>query len=378
MMFPLYSLGEFGREAGMVLGVLCGIAFGFVLERAGFGRASNLAAQFYGGDNRVLKVMFTGIATTATLLGLLSAVGLLDMSQVTVPETFVGPQIVGGLMLGVGFVVAGYCPGTGVVAAASGSIDGMLAYGGVMLGSLVFGLGWPQIEGFYNSGGMGSVRLDQLVGLPFSVVAFAVVGMAVGAFFGAEKLEAWLAARRGTEAPDRAPWLRNVSLGVVAAVATVALVPAMMPRAEATAPVPEAGSIDAESLAGRIVAGQRDLWILDTRAGCATATVPGAVCAADAEGLSPTRTLVVVKDAGQAVPAFAGRVLVLDGGFEAFRSTVLTAPSLPAEPTVAQIAAYQRRGALHGYFTGTAAPAAAPVVVKKAAAGPAAKKGGGC
>ena len=57
----------------------------------------------------------------------------------------------------------------------------MLAYVGVMLGSLVFGLGWPQIEGFYNSGGMGSVRLDQLVGLPFSVVAFAVVGIIMAA-----------------------------------------------------------------------------------------------------------------------------------------------------------------------------------------------------
>ena len=44
---PLYMIDAFGRETGLVLGVAIGFAFGFVLERSGFGRANILA----GGDS---------------------------------------------------------------------------------------------------------------------------------------------------------------------------------------------------------------------------------------------------------------------------------------------------------------------------------------
>lgn len=389
MIFPLYPLDLFGHATGQVLGVLCGVAFGFVLERAGFGQASNLAAQFYGRDNRVLKVMFTGIATTAASLGLLSAVGLLDLSLLTVPETHLWPQLVGGLLLGVGFVVAGYCPGTGVVAAASGSIDGMLAYLGVMLGSLVFGLAWPAVGGFYESGAMGSVRFDQLLGVPFAVVAAGVVAMAVGAFFAVERLEAWLAGRRGTTAPDVDPHVRNRVFVALAAMAVVAIVPSMMPKATARALPPDVSTIDALTLAGRVVREPRSLWIVDLRdpAVCARASVPGAVCrtADDADGkfvldLPTSRLLVVVTDTElpETVRHWGGPIVVLDGGYAAFQDQVLTAPTLPADATLAQVESYQRRAALQAWFTGSAAPAAAPVVVKKAASGAPAKKGGGC
>ena len=50
----------FGHSAGTIVTLVIGFFFGFVLERAGFGNAGNLAAQFYLYDMRVLKVMFTG------------------------------------------------------------------------------------------------------------------------------------------------------------------------------------------------------------------------------------------------------------------------------------------------------------------------------
>ncbi len=391
MIFPLFSHDEFGRFTGQVLGVLIGMGFGLVLERAGFGKAENLAAQFYGGDNRVLKVMFTGIATTAALLGLCAAFGLLDLSQVTVPETYLWPQIVGGLLLGVGFVVAGFCPGTGVVAAATGSVDGLLAYGGVMLGTFVFGFFWSDLEGFYSSGSMGVIRLDQWLGVSFPVVAAGVVAMAITAFLGAERLEAWLAKRRGTSAPDVAPRLRNLSLVTVAAAAGIALFPSWTPAASASATPSAPVTLAPTALAEQLVADARGLWIVDLRdpAACAKATVPGALCrpaedkdAVFVNDLAATRPLVVVADAGAQLPAavthWPGEVRVLDGGYAAFDAQVLTAPTLPAEPTLAQIEAFQRTTALQGYFTG-AAPAPAPVVtVTKAAGGAAVKKGGGC
>ena len=112
-LLPLYPHDVFGFPTGLLLGTLIGFAFGFVLERAGFGNAKNLAAQFYLTDTRVLKVMFSAIATACAGIGLLSGFGVLDLSLLTVPETFLGPHVVGGLLLGIGFIVSGYCPGTG-------------------------------------------------------------------------------------------------------------------------------------------------------------------------------------------------------------------------------------------------------------------------
>src|SRR6266545_6167434 len=167
MTFPLF--GHFGPSTGLLIGTLIGIGFGFVLERAGFGRARNLAAQFYLTDLRVLKVMFGAIVTALAGMALLSGLGVLDLSRITVPETFLWPQLVGGLLLGAGFIIAGGCPGTAVVATASGNLDGAVAIAGMMIGSLGFGFGFGPLEKFYRSGSMGVVRLNDLLGVPAAV-----------------------------------------------------------------------------------------------------------------------------------------------------------------------------------------------------------------
>ncbi|MFO0744702.1 MAG: YeeE/YedE thiosulfate transporter family protein [Myxococcota bacterium] len=156
-MMPVYQSGGFDETVAMALATLIGVAFGFVLERSGFGRADVLSAQFFGTDMRVLKVMFTAIATVVLGIGVLAGTGVLDVGALVIPETFLGPQLVGGLLLGVGFVISGYCPGTAVVAAGSGHVDGLWSLGGVMLGALLFGAVYPLVEGFYTSGGMGVV-----------------------------------------------------------------------------------------------------------------------------------------------------------------------------------------------------------------------------
>jgi len=108
---PFYKFGLFGDEASFIIAFLIGIGFGFFLERAGFGSARKLAAQFYLRDLSVLKVMFTAIITAMTGLYVFSRLGMLDLSLVYLVPTFLVPQIVGGLLLGVGFVIGGYCPG---------------------------------------------------------------------------------------------------------------------------------------------------------------------------------------------------------------------------------------------------------------------------
>src|SRR5512140_2748096 len=137
MTFPLFGHDLFGSFTGYLVGTLIGIGFGFALERGGFGSARILTAQFYFTNMRVLKVMFSAVATAALGIALLAGVGLLDLSAVTIPETFLWPQLVGGLVFGVGFIVSGYCPGTGVVAMASGRFDALMTLVGMLLGSVV-------------------------------------------------------------------------------------------------------------------------------------------------------------------------------------------------------------------------------------------------
>jgi len=194
---PFYKFGAFNDEASLVVAVIIGIGFGFFLERAGFGSARKLAAQFYFTDMAVLKVMFTAIVTAMLGAFYLSVIGFMDLSLVYLTPTFIVPQVVGGLLLGVGFVIGGYCPGTSCVSAATGRLDGMAYLGGVILGIFVFGELYPLIAGMANATPLGEVTLPQLLKMPYGMVVFLVVVMALCAFAAAEWGERKMAARKG-------------------------------------------------------------------------------------------------------------------------------------------------------------------------------------
>ena len=198
--FDLTSLAGTIRYALLFGGV--GFGFGYVLEMAGFGDTRKLAAQFYLKDMTVLKVMFTGIVVASLLVALASSFGLLDLHRVWVNPTYMGPEIVGGLIMGVGFVLGGFCPGTSVVAAATLKIDGMLFLAGAFLGVYLFGETVGSFEPFWLSSYMGRFTLPEWLGLPMGVVVLIIVLFALAAFWGAEALEARFGA--APTAPSRA------------------------------------------------------------------------------------------------------------------------------------------------------------------------------
>jgi uncharacterized membrane protein YedE/YeeE len=113
------SLGS-GSAAALAVAFGVGLGFGWWLERAGLGSASKLMGQFHLTDLAVFKVLFSAIVTAMLGLFWLSRIGVVDLSRVYVPETFVLPQLVGGLVFGAGMALAGLCPGTSCVAAATG------------------------------------------------------------------------------------------------------------------------------------------------------------------------------------------------------------------------------------------------------------------
>ncbi|TNF37068.1 MAG: hypothetical protein EP329_04090 [Deltaproteobacteria bacterium] len=392
-MMPFYQTGGFDYPVAMMLATLLGMGFGFVLERAGFARADVLVAQFHGTDMRVLKVMFTAIATTAVGIALLSGVGVMDVSKLVIPGTYLGPQIVGGLLLGAGFVISGYCPGTAVVAAGSGNLDGLYTIGGVMVGSLLFGFAYPLLDAFYQAdGGLGKITFPDVLGVPWAVLALGVAVMAIGTFFLAEKLEKYYAKRAQIDPPSDSPKTRNRTLLSLGAVAAATLVTMAIPDPHVTNPPSRAlASLDPIELATRIADGGDGMYLVDLRpaADCAKGSIPGAMClpADDPDGaflasLPPTRQLVLfgAKDVAAApvsVSKYAGAVLKVAGGLEAFQAAVMEEPKPPTEATPESIAAFRLRAALHAHFTGATAPVSAPAPTIKPVTR-AVKKGGGC
>jgi len=194
MTAPFFKYGMFGDEASLVLAFLIGIGFGFFLERAGFGSARKLVSQFYLNDLAVFKVMFTAIVTAMLGVTYLGWIGWLDLSLVYLVPTYLLPQVVGGLLLGVGFVVGGYCPGTSVAATATGRVDGLVYVLGIFAGMFAFAELYPFLKGFYLSGSGEALTIPGTFGLPYGLVVFAVVLMAVGGFYGAGLLEKKFAA----------------------------------------------------------------------------------------------------------------------------------------------------------------------------------------
>ena len=178
-----------GTWLAYAFAVLAGFGFGFVLENAGFGSSRKLAAQFYLKDMTVLKVMFTAIVTAMLGLTILRAVGVLDFDRLFVNPTFLGPQIVGGLIFGVGFAVGGYCPGTAIVAAVTGKLDALAFLLGIGGGVLAFAGSYGVVGGFAKSGSGERLLLSDWLHLPYGVVAILVTLMALGMFAGAEWIE---------------------------------------------------------------------------------------------------------------------------------------------------------------------------------------------
>jgi rhodanese-related sulfurtransferase len=195
-----------------------GFGFGAVLEMAGFGDTRKLAGQFYLREMTVLKVMFTAIAVAAVLVAGAAGLGLLDMSRVWVNPTYLWPGVVGGLVMGVGFILGGFCPGTSVVAASTLKLDGMVFLAGALLGVYAFGETVSSLEPFFLSSYLGRFTLDEWLGVSTGAAVLLVVALALAMFWAAELLER----RFGKGEPWRAISLRPRSLATLAGAGALA------------------------------------------------------------------------------------------------------------------------------------------------------------
>jgi hypothetical protein len=188
-MSPFIDLISSSPALSFTAALLIGIGFGFALEQAGFSSSRKLAGMFYGYDATVLKVFFTAAITAMLGAQFLQYFGMLDLNQVFINHYYVYAAIVGGVIMGAGFVMGGFCPGTGISALSIGKIDALFYLLGGAFGAFLFGEFYPSIEKLFMAGYKGPVRVPDMLGISDGLFTLLVIVAAVAMFWIAEKAE---------------------------------------------------------------------------------------------------------------------------------------------------------------------------------------------
>ncbi len=166
-------------SAALALAVVFGGLFGFLLHR---GRVTNynvIVNQFRLRDWTVLKVMLTAIVVGGAGVLVLHALGHADYH--IKPANMLG-VLLGSAVFGVGMVLYGYCPGTGIAAVATGSVHALVGFAGMLAGGILYALSFRWVsEHILKVWALGKVRLPEVTSIPDWAwfIALAVVWAAV-------------------------------------------------------------------------------------------------------------------------------------------------------------------------------------------------------
>ncbi len=179
----------FSQDFNFVIALIIGFFFGFILEQAGFSSSKKLAGLFYGYDFVVLKVFFTAGVTAMLGILFMGNIGMLDLSEIYVHPTYFYSAIIGGAIMGLGFIIGGFCPGTSIVAATTGKIDAIVFVLGGAIGIFIFGEIYPSIETVYKGSFWGNMTAADVLGISPGIFAFLLTTLALLAFIFTQRIE---------------------------------------------------------------------------------------------------------------------------------------------------------------------------------------------
>ncbi|MFA6815454.1 MAG: rhodanese-like domain-containing protein [Lentisphaeria bacterium] len=188
MISTFFQNGALDTPAAFFASLLIGIAFGVALEQAGFGSSRRLSGIFYFQDMAVMKVMFTAVIVAMLGITYAKAFGWVNAENIYFLPTLYVAQIAGGLLFGIGFVMSGWCPGTGAVGLASGKIDALVFLVGAIGGSMLYNEFYPLLAPITQHDS-GVLFVYNSLNISEAVFAFLFTLIAIGCFFGAEAIE---------------------------------------------------------------------------------------------------------------------------------------------------------------------------------------------
>lgn len=186
-------------SAALVAALLLGAVFGVLLHRGGVATYDVIVDQFRFRDFTVLKIMLTAILVGGVGVLLLNSAGLANYH--IKPANMLG-VVLGAALFGVGMVLYGYCPGTAIAAAASGSVHALVGLAGLLGGAMLYALSFPWISSrVLPVGALGKVRLPDVTGVPAGVWFAALTVIAITVFTLIERAERRAAGRSRRPAP---------------------------------------------------------------------------------------------------------------------------------------------------------------------------------
>ena len=369
-----FGSGTLETSAAFLAAFVIGLLFGIALERAGFGSSRRLSGVFYFEDMAVVKVMFTALVTAMLGLAYLLTFGWVSAEAVYFMPTVYAAQLVGGLLFGVGFVMGGWCPGTSAVGIASGKLDALIFFGGVMVGSILFNEIFFLIQPLYTWGEAGVVFIYQSLSMSLGAFALLLTIIAVACFWVVEFIEA----NRGKGGDlFGSRFLKTFSLTLVVLALGLSVTGGQTSQEVVAGEKPGEADLlsliatgrdhmEPEELADRLMSGEPDILVVDIRSekeyqafhlrGAVNVQLPALP---DYLGPYKNRGIIVLYSNGMTHPAQARdslsrqgftNVYLLTDGLQGFMGRCLKPASLRSEPVPPQVAS--RINAWRGYFLG--------------------------
>ncbi len=168
----------------IVLAIVIGAAFGAVLDRIGATNPSVITGMLTLRRIRLMKTILLAIGTGSILMFAGQMAGLVDVGHMSVKTAYIG-VFIGGLLLGAGWAASGFCPGTGVCAAASGRRDALFFIAGGLLGAAAYMATYPA----WKAAGLldgAAVTLGTVPGAKYDglfALSGDILGIVIGAVF---------------------------------------------------------------------------------------------------------------------------------------------------------------------------------------------------
>lgn len=158
----------------LALGLVIGMAFGAILQLGGASSYKKIMGSLLLKDMDIIKLILVAIAVGSVGI---YALDLVDMANMSIKPTYIVGIVIAGLIFGVGFAVAGYCPGTCIVASAEGKTDAMVTVLGGLAGAMLYAILYPALGGLLGMTNYGEVTLATAFGvnglwiaIPFSAI----------------------------------------------------------------------------------------------------------------------------------------------------------------------------------------------------------------
>ena len=173
--------------SGILIGLATGLVFGFALEKSRVFEPGVIVGQMQLKTFIMLKVFLAAVITGLVVLAVLN--GLLGVKLSLKPLLWKA-DIVGGLVLGVGIVIAGACPGTSLAQVGAGYRDALFVVAGGIAGAMFYGYNDAAITALFAETG-DKLGFDRLLGLPFWSVALALAAVLAAGLAALERLTPW-------------------------------------------------------------------------------------------------------------------------------------------------------------------------------------------